>query len=1420
MSLCDRGANGSVGGSDTVWIGSPIPNRTVNLTGVTNHQITNIPVGTVGAYIMSQRGPVIGIFHEFAYTGEANTVLSAFQMECHSLQVCDKNPRLGGKGTIATPDGYIFPLSFVAGLPYLKMRRYTTEEYSSLPHVIFTSDKEWDPTLLDIDVDPNNPTFLLNNPDSLHMLPHPDYDLSGEPIEVNNSTISSFQPTQEVNIIPSQRTNLEYSALYKTKPYNHWVNEVNHRHNEIISRCIKAAQSVVLQEKFNISGTDQHLLRSDQPRVHTPNGIDYNKLRPYFSWIPTKLIQETFRNSTQFGFLPSSPEGNLFKRWKTTNPAMNVNRFHDDVMTDTIYSDTKAIEGGYQAAQIFFGRTSHIIHIDYINEKRNFLKCFQGFVQKWGAPRRLLGDSAGNQHSHQTQDYLRMMWIGFWQSEPYYQHQNLFERRYQTYKRIVNRTMDRTNTPPELWYLCMSHVAYTLNRTADPAIHYQQPIFQATGQQGDISTLISFQWYEPVYFKLDEKEQSFPSTSTEEYGRWVGIAEHTGQAMTFKVWNPKTNKVLNRSSLRSARDKEFPNHKAMKGIPLSELPDNEIDPEKFSFGNPPDIIYSKNNEGVMESNVNAETQFTDEDINPEEEGNNLDSTSPDGPPKVPLMDNKGHPVIDSHGEMITIEGVEQDTLQGVTFLKREEDGTKNRVQVVSKWKKDSKDYTDFKIKYSRNQMEDMMTYNEIMNYIHRDKLDNEDYHWRFKRILSHQGPLKKGDPGWNNSTYNVEIEWENGEITWEPVNVIELDDPITLALYARDHNLLDVPGWKRFKKIASNEKKLKRLVRQAKLRSYRTSTKYMYGFKVPKTYQEAVAFDIENGNTKWQDAVKLEMTQLDDYDTFIDHGVFQEVGIPEGFQLIKVHLVFAVKHDGRHKARLVSRGDLTDIPLDSVYAGVVSLRGLRMCLFIAELNGMTAYATDIGNAYLEATTNEKVCIKAGSEFGDREGHLLIIYKALYGLRSSGRRFGDLLASCLKDLGFIPSKAEPEIFIRKEKDHYSYVACYVDDLAVVMKEPETFLKILQSEPYNFKLKGSGPMSFHLGCGFERDKRGILTMNPKKYIDKMLQSYELLYGKKPSPTPQSPLPENDHPELDTSEFLEEEGISQYQSLIGSLQWLISIGRWDIQTAVMSLSSFRAAPRIGHLDRVKRIYGYIHKFKHFTLKFRTEEPDMSYFDEKSKNQDWSSTVYGEHSEDVPNDAPEPLGKRVTLIHYFDANLMHDVLSGKAVTGCIHLANKTPIMWHSKKQATSETATYGAEFIAGRTCIEQVVDLRNTFRYLGVPIHERSYVFGDNESMINSSTLPDARLQKRHNILSYHYVRSMISRKFISMYHLKSANNLADILTKHWSHASNYQLLQPIFHHVGNTANLYIDDRPGCLDNVIIPSEAKSGTTVKTEK
>jgi hypothetical protein len=138
-------------------------------------------------------------------------------------------------------------------------------------------------------------------------------------------------------------------------------------------------------------------------------------------------------------------------------------------------------------------------------------------------------------------------------------------------------------------------------------------------------------------------------------------------------------------------------------------------------------------------------------------------------------------------------------------------------------------------------------------------------------------------------------------------------------------------------------------------------------------------------------------------------------------------------------------------------------------------------------------------------------------------------------------------------------------------------------------------------------------------------------------------------------------------------------------DIPTAVMTMSGFQFAPRGGHLDRLN---GHLSKMRYACIGIGTDEPDYSGLPELSH--DWSRSVYGEIPELVPHDAPEPLGKHVVLTHYVDANLMHDVVTGRYVTGILHLANITPIDWYSKKQATVETATYGSEFVAARICVE----------------------------------------------------------------------------------------------------------------------------------
>lgn len=335
-----------------------------------------------------------------------------------------------------------------------------------------------------------------------------------------------------------------------------------------------------------------------------------------------------------------------------------------------------------------------------------------------------------------------------------------------------------------------------------------------------------------------------------------------------------------------------------------------------------------------------------------------------------------------------------------------------------------------------------------------------------------------------------------------------------------------------------------------------------------------------------------------------------------------------------------------------------------------------------------------------------------------------------------------------------------------------------------------MKGTGPISYHLGCDFFRDKNGILCFSPKKYIEKMIDGYKAMFKVKPKETVLSPLEKGDHPELDNSKLLDEEGISKYQSLIGSLQWAISLGRLDITTAVMTLSSFRAAPRSGHLDRVKRVYSYVSKMRHATIRVRTEEPDFSGL--SSEPYKWDYSVYGNVKEEIPKDAPKPLGKYVTTTHYVDANLFHDILTGRSVTGALHLMNKTPIDSYSKKQATVETATYGAKFVAARTCTEQIMELRTTLRYLGVPIRDKCYMFGDNESVVNSASIPHAKLHKRHVYLLFHHVREAIAAGIMTYRYLRGEDNPADILSKHWGYQQVWKLLQPILFWEGDTMDL----------------------------
>ena len=236
----------------------------------------------------------------------------------------------------------------------------------------------------------------------------------------------------------------------------------------------------------------------------------------------------------------------------------------------------------------------------------------------------------------------------------------------------------------------------------------------------------------------------------------------------------------------------------------------------------------------------------------------------------------------------------------------------------------------------------------------------------FRKILDHQGPLKPSSPNYKGSAYNVKVLWEDNTEAWEPLNILGKDDPVTFARYAHEQNLLDTPGWKFLRRIGCRIKFLKRMIAASKHHQKQHSICYKFGLHIPHDYKDALLIDKSNDNTHWQNAIQLELDNIDAHCTFRDLG--PGTPLPSGYHNIRVHFVFDVKEDGHCKAQLVAGGHLTPIPYESVYSSVAALCSLRIAILIGELNGLSLMSGDIGYAYLNSYTKEKVGFVARPEF--------------------------------------------------------------------------------------------------------------------------------------------------------------------------------------------------------------------------------------------------------------------------------------------------------------------------------------------------------------------------------------------------------------------------------------------------------------------
>ena len=975
---------------------------------------------TAATFLNTSLGKVIGIFNEYAYLGKGSSIHSSGQLEWFKTNVDEKSIKVGGTQIITTLDGYSVPLLIKDGFAYAtSLGRPTDQDMDTYPHVFFTSPDECDPSVLD------------------HDPPH----------------LDGLDPSQ----VPDQ-------------PFGDPMFDAYGDFNERII----ANLNILLDAPPEDCGSYTSTSSVSTAKLHqgSPQDPDWNALRPFFAWTSPSSIKDTFNVTTRHGTAPHTQDY-VKKHFKSRNPVFNIPRHSEAVATDTIFSDTPAVDDGSTMAQFFCGRDMLVCDAYGIKSTKQFINTLSDNIRKRGAMDTLISDGGKYEISKRVTDLLHSLFIQDYQSEPYHQHQNKAENRFGLAKHCTNTVMNTSGCPACCWLLCLQYICVVLNHLASPTLQGICPVQALEGTTPDISFLLHFSFYEPVYYRIDSSEPhlNFPSSSNEKKGYWVSFADNQGDCLTWRILTEDTHKIIIRSGIRSALRTTTNQHLASPSGEGTTLPFPIPYPQQSQISLPLDLLDEST--PTFEQFVNS--QSGEDEDNP-----------------------------------IPIANIDIPNLHGRSFLLPPEDNGERHMAKIIDIDDHGQPLEDikFKLKINKDQAEEIMSYNQLMDYIQKgtEAEEDPDSLFKFRDIVAHQGPLESTDPDHKGSKYNVMVEWESGEVTYEPLTLLSKDDPITCAVYAKKHDLLDTTGWKHLKRYAKTSKRLIRAVKQSRIRKVRASARYQHGFQVPKDYNNAIRLDKENSNTHWQDAMDLELTQIHEYKVFKDTGKAQfqngKVVTPDGFKKIRVHFVYAVKHDGRFKARLVADGHLTKEPLESIYSGVVSLRSLRMVVFLSQLNDLEIWGADVGNAYLEAYTDEKLCIIAGPEFKELQGHLLIMIKALYRTRSGGARWHDRLFDILQELKFKPSKADPHVWMRPEPGGtcYEYKAVYVDDLAIVAKDPQAFCNELKKR-YNLKLKGVGPLEYHLGCTYKKDPNGTLAADPRRYVNKILESYERMFKEKP-------------------------------------------------------------------------------------------------------------------------------------------------------------------------------------------------------------------------------------------------------------------------------------------------------------------------------
>ena len=258
--------------------------------------------------------------------------------------------------------------------------------------------------------------------------------------------------------------------------------------------------------------------------------------------------------------------------------------------------------------------------------------------------------------------------------------------------------------------------------------------------------------------------------------------------------------------------------------------------------------------------------------------------------------------------------------------------------------------------------------------------------------------------------WEILIEWKDGSMNWVVLKDAKESYSVQLAKFAISNRIAEEPAFTWW--VPFMMKKRNRIL--AKMKSKYWLRSHKFRIRIPKSVEEAKKVDNQNRNTLWWDAICKEMCNAQPaFEVF--EGTKDQ--LPVGYQFMKCHMIFDIKfgENFRCKARLVAGGHMTETLATLTYSSVVLHDSVWIARTLAALNYLQVMLCDIQNTYLMADCREKIWTYAGPEFGSEQGSIMFVRKALCGLKSSGAAFRAHLAETLHDIGFHPTRADPDVW---------------------------------------------------------------------------------------------------------------------------------------------------------------------------------------------------------------------------------------------------------------------------------------------------------------------------------------------------------------------------------------------------------------------